>query len=312
MLGKILRLDAAESLDSMSESEAIRVYQFYLPLYYWMRRELAKFQASRDGSALVIGLSCPQGGGKTTLVDTLEYLFAHDGKSCATVSIDDFYLTHQDQLAVGETFASNRLLQVRGNPGTHDMSLALGTLEDLVQQHPGTRVPRYDKSAFSGKGDRADGSQWTVLRSPPDIVLLEGWCLGFRAKQDAATVSEPDVEVVDRFLAEPDTYRKMHHMVDAWIVLKVASPQFVYNWREQAEAAMRAAGKPAMTEEEVKDFVNRYMPAYATYLPGLYDHGPDGCLSEDLAVSGTHKSSLPTVLTLEVDSSRNPVEAQLK
>lgn len=37
---------------------------------------------------------------------------------------------------------------------------------------------------------------------------------------------------------------------------------------------MRASGRPAMSDEQVAAFVDRFMPAYRCYLPGLYAQGP--------------------------------------
>jgi len=48
----------------------------------------------------------------------------------------------------------------------------------------------------------------------------------------------------------------------------------VFEWRSQAEREMRRSGRSAMTEEQVRDFVSRFMPAYNAYLPDLYTHGP--------------------------------------
>lgn len=39
--------------------------------------------------------------------------------------------------------------------------------------------------------------------------------------------------------------------VDSWLVVKVGSPDWVYSWRLQAEVAMRASGRPGMTDEQV-------------------------------------------------------------
>ncbi|CAN1175891.1 D-glycerate 3-kinase, chloroplastic [Linum perenne] len=61
-----------------------------------------------------------------------------------------------------------------------------------------------------------------------------------------------------------------------------------------AEIAMREAGKPGMTDEEVKDFVSRYLPAYKAYLPTLYAEGPKGSVPENL-------------LVIEIDEARNPI-----
>ena len=40
--------------------------------------------------------------------------------------------------------------------------------------------------------------------------------------------------------------------VDAWLVIKVADPAYVFRWRQQAETAMKAAGKGGMTDEQVR------------------------------------------------------------
>lgn len=101
------------------------------------------------------------------------------------------------------------MLQVRGNAGTHDLALALRTIRALTREDDGTsdgdtrdvrpsppspavdpvaqdctRVPRYDKSARGGKGDRAPEGEWSVVTTPPDVLLLEGWMLGFEALPD--------------------------------------------------------------------------------------------------------------------------------
>ena len=41
-----------------------------------------------------LGISAPQGCGKSTLVEQLELLFEWRGQRAASVSIDDFYLTN--------------------------------------------------------------------------------------------------------------------------------------------------------------------------------------------------------------------------
>jgi pantothenate kinase-related protein Tda10 len=49
----------------------------------------------------------------------------------------------------------------------------------------------------------------------------------------------------------------------------------IYQWRLQAEEDMRTSGRPALSPTQVKDFVQRFMPAYYTYLPELYTYGPE-------------------------------------
>ncbi len=49
-------------------------------------------------SLVQLGISAPQGCGKSTIVEQLEALFNWLGVGAAAVSIDDFYLTNADQV----------------------------------------------------------------------------------------------------------------------------------------------------------------------------------------------------------------------
>ncbi len=40
-------------------------------------------------------------------------------------------------------------------------------------------IPRYSKALRDGKGDRAPAGDWTNVTGEIDIVLFEGWMLGF-------------------------------------------------------------------------------------------------------------------------------------
>ena len=85
-------------------------------------------------------------------------------------------------------------------------------------------VPRYDKSAFSGRGDRADPSTWPKVPGPLDLVFFEGWMLGFKpvGVQAAAGVEEALGEV-DRQLG--GYQEAWDSLVDSWLVIRIADPQ---------------------------------------------------------------------------------------
>ena len=286
----------------MSEAEAARIYQYYLPVYVWceeQRKEHVRRRGSGKRAPLVLGISAPQGCGKSTLCEQLESLFEYKGLRAASVSIDDFYLTREDHVKMSGKHAGNRILETRGNAGTHDVKLGTKTLRALKAGDSGTiALPRYDKSAFQGKGDRADPTTWPTVEGPVDVVLFEGWMLGFAPVPDkeAARV-DPDLEVVNGFLK---AYKNAwDQYCDSWLIIKVANPEFSHKWRLEAEKRMRAAGKPAMTDEEVEAFVDRFMPAYKCYLPGLYTNGPTTAQVKDR-----------NVLTVAVDASRSPMTEQ--
>jgi D-glycerate 3-kinase len=66
----------------------------------------------------IVGLNGIQGVGKTTLVRALaETLDQREKLRTLVVSIDDFYLTHSDQLALAAAHPANALVQYRGEPG---------------------------------------------------------------------------------------------------------------------------------------------------------------------------------------------------
>ncbi|GFH21786.1 uncharacterized protein HaLaN_19153, partial [Haematococcus lacustris] len=78
-----------------------------------------------------VGISAPQGCGKTTLVEQLQQLFSATGSAAASVSVDDFYLTFKDQTALAARHPDNPLLQYRGNAGSHDLELGSSSLRAL-------------------------------------------------------------------------------------------------------------------------------------------------------------------------------------
>ena len=70
---------------------------FYVPVYLYFKNLLDKRDAGSHSRPLFIGISAPQGVGKTTLTEFMRALFAAEGKSCLSVSIDDFYLTNKNR-----------------------------------------------------------------------------------------------------------------------------------------------------------------------------------------------------------------------
>ena len=50
--------------------------------------------------------------------------------------------------------------------------------------------------------------------------------------------------------------------VDAWLVVKVGTPEWVQRWRLQAEHAMRDSGKPGMTDEQVPHALTIACPSH--------------------------------------------------
>lgn len=79
---------------------------------------LKEYQAQNPDRPFFIGLNGVQGAGKTTLVQALaETLRTKECLETLVCSIDDLYLTHEDQQKLAHSHAENPLVQYRGEPG---------------------------------------------------------------------------------------------------------------------------------------------------------------------------------------------------
>jgi D-glycerate 3-kinase len=250
---------------------------FYGAVIEWIR---ARLESSTSPRPLIIGLSGPQGGGKTTLTRGLCELASQQGLRAISVSIDDFYLTRAAQIELARKHPENPYLQNRGYPGSHDIELGRLTLESLKHiNESGTvlKLPSYDKSAHQGRGDRRPRSDWPVAEPPLDFVILEGWMLGFRPARLESSPAAQDAHfaVINRKL---QAYQAWTNYLEAFIWLEAEDPSFVIEWRVEAEERMKAEGKSGLTREEIETYIRQFLIAYEVYLPDLLRqppiHGP--------------------------------------
>jgi D-glycerate 3-kinase len=302
-------------IDDDLRAQARKVLAFLAPVLN--RQKLSRHQhldpVARNGAhdsqqCIMIGLTGLQGSGKSTWAMTLvEVLRQEYTLNAITVSLDDFYRTHEELVQLRKNSPANKLLLTRGQPGTHDERLAIDFFE-VIRTWDGSsndyanevRVPSFDKSCHNGEGDRAPESSWQQISSPVDVIVFEGWCVGFRplpresilskheasvaARQAASVVKETDRRMATDTLADHDVehltvlndalnrycdrFMGPEHF-DCLVHLDTRSLKTVYAWRLDQEEALKKRTGCGMSEEEVLRFVRGYMPGYELYLSNL-------------------------------------------
>lgn len=263
---------------------------------------------------LVVGISGPQGSGKSFLTNQ----FASDLKvmypkmNIVLFLMDDLYLTHDDQLQLTRTareqMGDNKLLMGRGLPGTHDIDLGSKLLNQLLDEKSDGEdiaIPFYDKSAFDGEGDRSPMSNWTKVKTPVDIIIFEGWFNGFKplsidqlrfkysTSNSDSILKRHELNHIERINGSLEQYAKIWSLFDYFIYFETNSLQNVYRWRlEQEHCLIKSSPTGAgMTDAEVVKFVDRYMPIYELYYQNMCEAG---CIAQ----SGSN-------LKLVIDENRN-------
>jgi len=233
----------------------------YAPLASWL------VDRRRPGEQTLLGINGAQGSGKSTLADFIAMaLVDNAGWIVAVMSIDDFYLTKTEREWLGERV--HPLLATRGVPGTHDLRLLDQTLLALRGMRVGDtlRLPRFDKAL----DDRADPAAWPVVTGPVDLVILEGWCVGSRAQDEAALLQPVNAlerqhdgdgawrRYVNEQLAGP--YAELFAQLDTLVLLQVPSFDAVYRWRleQEQKLAARTHGDGIMDARQIADFIQHF------------------------------------------------------
>ncbi|KAJ6008931.1 hypothetical protein N7522_003947 [Penicillium canescens] len=253
----------------------------------------------------IFGLTGLQGSGKSTWTEAfVKRLNNKHNYHTINLSLDDLYLDHDDLVNLRLANPHNKLVQTRGQPGTHDMELARSFFENLNSGYE-VLIPSFDKSKFNGEGGRAPKETWQRIPAGTqiDVVIFEGWCIGFKPLDEASirqkweeglrqeaiagyptkTLKEHALEhllgVNEKLRQYCDQFMGPQHL-DFIFHLDTLSLVNVYEWRMQQEHALLERTGESMTVEEVVRFVRGYMPAYELYLDQMRDQLQQGFFNE--------------------------------
>ena len=234
---------------------------FFLPISEKIYRNYLNNKKTK-----IIGLTGGQGSGKSTISQILKIILK-EGFNLSTVifSIDDFYKTLQERKAMSKKI--NPLFLTRGVPGTHNTSLLLKCLKNLKSKNfKKFSIPKFDKSI----DDRLSKMFWQNIKTKPDIVIFEGWCVGAFPQKNKDLIApinvlekEKDKKRTWRNFVNKELktrYKKIFKLIDLMIFLKIPSFEYVYKWRLLQEKKLRitSKGKKTMSDKQVKNFIMYY------------------------------------------------------
>lgn len=219
------------------------VEQFIVPL----AATIASLQR-HHGCALVVGVQGAQGSGKSTLATFLSIILGERfGLTCANLSLDDYYLTRSERSQLSRTV--HPLLKTRGVPGTHDVQLAIDTIEQLISLSEAQclELPRFNKAI----DDRKPQSEWDYIQGKVDVILFEGWCIA-APPQPEASLTHP-INALERQEDEAGKWRywvneqlknrygALFNKINYLIVLQAPSFEVVFDWRLLQEQKLQAS-----------------------------------------------------------------------
>lgn len=214
-------------------------------------------RAGEIGGCPIVGLSGAQGTGKSTLAWLLHDLLTHGfGKRVVVVSLDDYYLSRAERLALAQRV--HPLLRTRGVPGTHAQPELLAALRQL-RAGQACALLRFDKAV----DDREPKPRH--VSGPCDLILFEGWCVGARAQSEAellgpinALEEHEDRDAAFRRFVNTQLegpYASLWRELNMLVYLAAPDFQSVHAFRAEQEANLN---KGAMDETALTRFVQHF------------------------------------------------------
>ena len=218
-----------------------------------------------------ICLTGGQGSGKTTMSEFIQLVLnKFCNKRTVGFSIDDLYKTQEERKKLADEI--HPLCEVRGMPGTHDMSLGFDLLESLSKANNSskTAIPAFNKPLDK----HYPKNKWKVFRGKPDFIFFDAWCGG--VKPISENNWDPPINKLEEEMDPKGVwskwsnqelsgdYQKFFSLIDLLILIRVPSMEHVFQSRWLQEQTLeKNTSNPEMlekimTQEEVYRFVMHY------------------------------------------------------
>ena len=239
------------------------IKSFLIPVSFWIVKKINKKKP------LIIGLAGGQGSGKTTISSILTLILKKYFKlNVFKVSIDDFYKTRKDRRLLSKN--KHPLLMMRGVPGTHDIYLMLSFFKKIKSKNfKSLKVPTFNKAI----DDRCSKSLWHKVKTKPDVVIFEGWCVGARA-QSNEQLKKP-INSLEKVYDQggkwrihvnnqlKTKYKTLFNQLDGLLYLKAKNFSLLREWRLKQERKLWIKSKnkknlKIMSSGDIVNFMQSY------------------------------------------------------
>ena len=239
------------------------IKSFLVPVSFWISKRVNKKKP------LIVGLAGGQGSGKTTISFILTLILQKYFKlNVFKFSIDDFYKTRKERKLLSKN--KHPLLITRGVPGTHDIDLMLKFFKKVKSKNfKNLTIPKFNKAI----DNRYKKSLWYKIKSKPDVVIFEGWCVGAKAQTNKQLKNpiNPLERVYDQNIKWRShvndqlktKYKTLFKQLDGLLYLKAKNFNILRNWRLKQERKLWVQTKnkknlKIMSSGDVINFMQTY------------------------------------------------------
>ena len=248
---------------------------FLIPLCFWITKK------SNKKRPLIIGLAGGQGTGKTTITSIISLVLIKYFKlSVFKISIDDFYKKRNDRRIL--SIKKHPLLMTRGVPGTHDYRIISNFFKKVKSKNfKSCKLPKFDKSI----DDRCQKKFWYKINKRPDIIILEGWCVGAKAQKNSK-INKPvnslekveDPNLIWRKYVNAQlkiNYKNLFKQLNELIYLKATNFKLLQKWRIKQERRLwlKSKNKKNLKIMSKGDIIN-FMQTYQRITQNMFKDAP--------------------------------------
>ena len=277
-------ISSQETKTEKFKNKGRMIRSFLIPICFWISKKASKKKP------LIIGLAGGQGIGKTTITSIITIILKKYFKLNAfKISIDDFYKTRKQRILLSKN--KHPLLMTRGVPGTHDINIILNFFRKIkVKKFKSLKLPKFNKAV----DERCKQNLWHKIKSKPDVVIFEGWCVGAKS-QNFRQLRKP-INSLERIQDQTfkwrryvnyqleTKYKKLFNQLDGLLYLRAKNFSLLRRWRLKQEKKLWLKSKnkknlKIMNKDQVKNFMNTYqritqqmfkdMPKYSSIIMNL-------------------------------------------